>query len=92
MLPWLIVLFGLLFSLVGAFAVIIGFYIFLWGKAKDLEEMNQDTNSRLPKPQTNVVKVLTEEESFENNCRIDLEKPLLSGTSNKDGDSRMNAR
>ncbi|XVF47819.1 hypothetical protein PTKIN_Ptkin03bG0141600 [Pterospermum kingtungense] len=50
-------------SLVGAFAVIIGLYTVLWGKAKDLEEMD-------PK--------LIIDESSKEICEIDLEEPLLS--------------
>ncbi|OMO59512.1 hypothetical protein COLO4_34189 [Corchorus olitorius] len=65
-------------SLVGAFAVIIGLYVFLWGKAKELEEMKQETDPRLLKKQPNN---LEEEYSDENDCRIDLENPLLSRTS-----------
>ncbi|OMO59937.1 Drug/metabolite transporter [Corchorus olitorius] len=68
-------------SLSGAFAVIIGLYVLLWGKTKDLEDMIQETDSMLFENQSNVIQVVIEECS-EKNCRINLEEPLLSETSN----------
>ncbi|EXB94900.1 Auxin-induced protein 5NG4 [Morus notabilis] len=48
-------------SLAGAFAVILGLYLVLWGKAKDLKEHKR----------------YNDEHSDGANCRGDLEKPLL---------------
>ncbi|OMP09543.1 Drug/metabolite transporter [Corchorus olitorius] len=64
-------------SLVGEFSVMIGLYVVLWGKAKDLEDMEQETDSMLFENKSNVVQVVIEEYS-EKNCRISLENPLLS--------------
>ncbi|XWS73163.1 hypothetical protein CRYUN_Cryun02cG0102100 [Craigia yunnanensis] len=45
-------------SLVGAFAVIIGLYIVLWGKAKDLEEIKQEMDPKLLNNQTKIIQVI----------------------------------
>ncbi|OMP05663.1 Drug/metabolite transporter [Corchorus olitorius] len=66
-------------SLVGAFAVIIGLYVVLWGKAKDIEEIKQETDPKLDQ-------VIIIDESSEKTCKIDLEEPLLSNKSTKDDD------
>ncbi|KAK8595781.1 hypothetical protein V6N13_000471 [Hibiscus sabdariffa] len=61
-------------SLVGALAVILGLYVVLWGKAKDLEKMEHEheheheTDPKLAKDQTRM-------------AQVDLEKPLLSDES-----------
>ncbi|MFQ6648141.1 hypothetical protein Gotur_021583 [Gossypium turneri] len=56
-------------SLVGAFAVIVGLYIVLWGKAKDLEE---------------IVQVIVDESSGKT-YRTDIEEPLLSDNNDEIG-------
>lgn len=53
------------FSLVGAFGVITGLYIVLWGKAKDFDGTKQKL------PQSNM-----EDDDITN--RVDLEEPLLA--------------
>ena len=64
-------------SLVGAFGVIIGLYIVLWGKAKDLEEIKQEMDPKLLNNQTKIIQVI-KDESSEKTYKIDLEEPLLS--------------
>ncbi|KAL5537355.1 hypothetical protein UlMin_046243 [Ulmus minor] len=73
-------------SLLGAIGVIVGLYIVLWGKAKELEEITQD---RDPRKNTHV---LINESSEKTNHKIDLEEPLLLDKSNyeNDDESRMN--
>ncbi|KAF4346530.1 hypothetical protein G4B88_016258 [Cannabis sativa] len=51
-------------SMVGAFAVILGLYVVLWGKAKDLEDHNDTIQYGDDHNQTQ-------------NCKLDLEVPLL---------------
>ncbi|KAG2691253.1 hypothetical protein I3760_08G001200 [Carya illinoinensis] len=64
-------------SLLGAIGVIIGLYIVLWGKAKDLVETNEEaTNLRNDK--VGNVNFLIDDD--------DLEEPLLSQKSTKDED------
>ncbi|KAH7545676.1 hypothetical protein FEM48_Zijuj01G0118900 [Ziziphus jujuba var. spinosa] len=71
-------------SLVGAFAVIVGLYIVLWGKAKDLEDSKRDTNPKLPcQEQRKTIVVLVDESSDKTNGKIDLEEPLLPHHSNQ---------
>uniref|UniRef100_A0A5B7BP37 WAT1-related protein n=1 Tax=Davidia involucrata TaxID=16924 RepID=A0A5B7BP37_DAVIN len=62
-------------SLVGAVGVIIGLYVVLWGKAKDLEESQND--------QTRNVKILIDESSEKMGSKIDLEQSLLSTEDDK---------
>lgn len=73
-------------SLVGASAVIMGLYIVLWGKAKDLEETRQDTNPKTQNDQTKTVKVLIEEKdsSEKEAFQTDLEEPLLLSQKSSD--------
>lgn len=64
-------------SVVGAFGVILGLYVVLWGKAKDLEEQygpHQTSQNHY----NNSKQVLTQDSLEKTNSEIDLEKPLLS--------------
>lgn len=69
-------------SLVGAVAVIIGLYVVLWGKAKDLEESQTVSNPELQNNEAKNVRVLIDESSNKTNCIIDLKEPLLPSQSN----------
>lgn len=62
-------------SLVGVVAVIISLYVVLWGKAKDLEESQQNNEAKN-------VRVLIDESSNKTSCTIDLKEPLLPSQSN----------
>jgi hypothetical protein len=66
------------FSLLGAFAVIIGLYVVLWGKAKDLEEIKQEVVPKLQHDQAKMVQVLRHKSPEKKNTKVDLEQPLLS--------------
>lgn len=71
----------LTFSLVGAFAIVIGLYIVLWGKAKDLEEIKEETDLKTSQndDQRRIVQVLIDESTEKNiSLKIDLEEPLLA--------------
>ncbi|KAL5773033.1 hypothetical protein ACOSP7_012650 [Xanthoceras sorbifolium] len=71
-------------SLMGACAVIIGLYIVLWGKAKDVKEIREGTDPlMLQNDQTcRVVQVSVEESNSEKkSCNDHLEEPLLSDKS-----------
>lgn len=59
--------------------MIIGLYVVLWGKAKDLEEMKQGTDPKLPsQDQRKTIVVMVEESNTEEiTRRTDLEEPLL---------------
>ncbi|RVW32401.1 WAT1-related protein [Vitis vinifera] len=59
-------------SLVGAVAVIIGLYVVLWGKAKDLEESQTVSNPELQNNEAKNVRVLIDESSNKTSCTIDL--------------------
>ncbi|PON73075.1 Plant-drug/metabolite exporter [Trema orientale] len=73
-------------SLLGAFTVIIGLYIVLWGKAKDLEDIKSDIQDdpELQFDQRKIVKVLTDQspEKVNTSCRNDLEESFLPDKSN----------
>lgn len=69
-------------SLVGAVAVIIGLYVVLWGKAKDLEESQTVSNPELQNNEAKNVRVLIDESSNKTSCIIDLKEPLLPSQSN----------
>lgn len=69
-------------SLVGAVAVIIGLYVVLWGKAKDLEESQTVSNPELQNNEAKNVRVLIDESSNKTSCTIDLKEPLLLSQSN----------
>lgn len=69
----------------GALAVIVGLYVVLWGKAKDLEDIKQGTHQKLPygdqrKP---VVVMLDESNTKEISNQTDLEEPLVPDKSNQ---------
>uniref|UniRef100_A0A6N2M1N9 WAT1-related protein n=1 Tax=Salix viminalis TaxID=40686 RepID=A0A6N2M1N9_SALVM len=66
-------------SLIGAAAVILGLYIVLWGKAKDLMKEDEKVDPKLEIDRRQTVKITIEE------CRgvkPGLEEPLLSDKSN----------
>ncbi|KAI3775332.1 hypothetical protein L1987_49904 [Smallanthus sonchifolius] len=66
-------------SAVGAFGIMIGLYVVLWGKAKDLEELKEQQLKKMmmipQKDQINVVQVLVDE--------ANMEEPLLIKQTNK---------
>ncbi|PON90715.1 Plant-drug/metabolite exporter [Trema orientale] len=65
-------------GLVGAVGVVIGLYILLWGKAKDIIEVKEEIDPKLQKStQGKQVDNSLEKESY----KIDLEEPLLSDQS-----------
>lgn len=58
--------------MVGAFGIIVGLYLVLWGKAKDMEELKEDQMIKKMISQNdhiNIVQVLVDESN--------LAKPLL---------------
>ncbi|KAL7228041.1 hypothetical protein ACSBR1_022837 [Camellia fascicularis] len=61
-------------SLIGAVCVIVGLYVVLWGKAKDLEELPKSQNDQA----TNVQILVEDESSKKMTYNNDLEEPLLS--------------
>ena len=63
--------------MIGALAVIIGLYVVLWGKAKDLEEIKNEMHQQLQNDQS-PVQLLIDESTEKKNCKADLEAPLLS--------------
>ncbi|KAJ4709445.1 WAT1-related protein [Melia azedarach] len=65
-------------SLFGACAVIIGLYMVLWGKAKDIEDKKEEAGPKLQDDQTRTVQVIVEEALDKKSCKIDLEEPLIS--------------
>lgn len=58
--------------------MIIGLYVVLWGKAKDLEKIKQEAVPKLQHDQAKMVQVLIHESSEENSSEVDIEEPLLS--------------
>ncbi|KAA8522806.1 hypothetical protein F0562_009229 [Nyssa sinensis] len=73
-------------SLVGGIGVIIGLYVVLWGKAKDLEESNVKTDVNPQIDQTRIEQILIDETSEKMSSKIDLEQPLLSDRSKMESD------
>ncbi|KAM7477085.1 hypothetical protein LguiB_024328 [Lonicera macranthoides] len=67
-------------SVVGAFGVIIGLYVVLWGKSQDLQDVKMDKN---PKLQDCDQSPIVDESLDKTSCKIDLEEPLLSNNSTK---------
>ncbi|KAF3452874.1 hypothetical protein FNV43_RR03307 [Rhamnella rubrinervis] len=66
-------------SLVGALAVVVGLYVVLWGKAKDLEDITQGAHQKLPyqdQKQT-IVAMVDESNKEEISNQTNLEEPLL---------------
>ncbi|GMJ07200.1 Usually multiple acids move in and out Transporters 34 [Hibiscus trionum] len=78
-------------SLVGAFAVIVGLYFVLWGKAKDLEKMGEEMDPKLLNDQTRSVQVIVDESS-DKISHVDLQEPLLSHKSTNHNDMGMNQK
>lgn len=74
-------------SLAGAVAVVVGLYVVLWGKAKDLKEIKLEMNSR--DDSTRVVKILIDETSKQI-CKLDLQEPLLAEKSSDVSKGEMN--
>lgn len=65
-------------SVIGAVAIVIGLYVVLWGKAKDLEELKEEQEKKtmvLQNEQIRVVQVLVDESS--------IVEPLLPKQTNK---------
>ncbi|KAJ0697774.1 putative EamA domain-containing protein [Helianthus annuus] len=65
-------------SAVGAVGIVIGLYVVLWGKAKDLEEMKEQQEKKTmlsQKDQIDVVRIMVDE--------ANLEEPLLPKQTNK---------
>ena len=84
--------FSSIISLLGAFSVIIGLYIVLWGKAKDLQEIKQYIKDipKLEYDQRKIIQVFIDQssEKISTSCRNDLEESFLSHKStyvNEDG-------
>ncbi|GMY17337.1 WAT1-related protein At4g30420-like [Fagus crenata] len=63
-------------SLIGAIGVIIGLYAVLWGKAKNIVEINE--NTKIQTDEAGNVNILKVDSSENTSCRIDLEEPLLA--------------
>ncbi|KAF7838097.1 WAT1-related protein [Senna tora] len=63
-------------SLIGAFGVITGLYIVLWGKAKETEGIKGEAKPNV--------------QDDEIHCKIDLEEPLLAEKSENITESKMN--
>lgn len=58
--------------------MVVGLYVVLWGKAKELEDIKRDTDPKLPcQEQRKTINVLVDESSEKTSSRIDLEEPLL---------------
>lgn len=66
-------------SLAGAIGVVAGLYLVLWGKAKDLVEINEETEPKLQIDYDHTVKPAVDEKL--SSCKCDLSKPLLSDVS-----------
>ncbi|XP_057967106.1 WAT1-related protein At4g30420-like isoform X2 [Malania oleifera] len=67
----------------GSFAVIIGLYVVLWGKARDIDEIEVEKDPKLQNDQSGMVKVSMDESLDKINCKSDLEQPFLSDKSAK---------
>ncbi|XP_056852107.1 WAT1-related protein At4g30420-like [Raphanus sativus] len=61
-------------GLIGGLCVIMGLYIVLWGKSKDVMKNQEQRDSR----NNSEVKIHIEDSSNTTNCNKDLENPLLS--------------
>ncbi|CAL5328416.1 unnamed protein product [Camellia sinensis] len=75
-------------SLIGGVGVILGLYVVLWGKAKDLQESKVERDPKFENDQTKIVQILVDEsEERMSSIKIDLEEPFLSDKSTKTDDS-----
>ncbi|XVF47817.1 hypothetical protein PTKIN_Ptkin03bG0141400 [Pterospermum kingtungense] len=69
-------------SLIGAAGVIGGLYVVLWGKAKDLQVINKETDPESQNDQKSTMKTgLIDESAQTSSHKHDLEEPLLSDKS-----------
>lgn len=67
--------------------MIVGLYVVLWGKAKDLQ-VEIDEEKKLQNDETrNIVNILIDDSSKKTSCKIDLEEPLLSDKSSNSDES-----
>ncbi|KAK8683094.1 hypothetical protein V6N13_039162 [Hibiscus sabdariffa] len=78
-------------SMVGTFAVIVGLYVVLWGKAKDFEKMEHGMDPKLVNDQPRIVQVIVDEPA-DRTSEDDLQQPLLSDKSTNQGDMGMNQK
>lgn len=64
--------------------MIIGLYVVLWGKARDLEETNEEANLR--NDESGNVNILIDNDSSSEQIhrKVDLEEPLMSHKSTND--------
>jgi hypothetical protein len=76
--------------LLGAVGVIIGLYVVLWGKAKDLEMIKQEAVPELQHDRAKIVQVLIHESSEKSSSKVDMEEPLLSRKSSDVDETNMN--
>jgi hypothetical protein len=74
--------------LIGAIGVIAGLYVVLWGKAKDLVEINGEKTLQNGETMAKNVSILIDDSSEKTSCEIDLEEPLLSDKSISNGEAR----
>lgn len=64
-------------SLIGAIGVIIGLSIVLWGKAKDIVDVKENTDSKSMINEIEEVKFLINESYEKEHSKSDLKEPLL---------------
>ena len=74
--------------MIGAIGVIAGLYVVLWGKAKDLVQINGEKKLQTGEAMARNVNILIDDSSEKTSCKIDLEEPLLSDKSILNGDAR----
>lgn len=69
--------------------MILGLYTVLWGKAKDLQEMNTEKDlSSQDCDTTNIVAVVIHDSKDKSRSKYDLEEPLLLSKSTNVDDSQ----
>eukprot|EP00257_Ricinus_communis_P009481 XP_002528209.2 WAT1-related protein At4g30420 [Ricinus communis] len=76
-------------SLIGAVGVIIGLYVVLWSKAKDVVRNEEDKDPKLKTDQMHISNILIDESMEEGKCRADLQEPLLPDKSNYVGENNL---